>query len=324
MVVQDGEDARLDAFVAARVETLSRSAVQRLIDEGQVTVDGLARLASYKVRPGEVVEVTIPEARPAEVKPEALEIGILYQDSDLVVINKPKGMATHPSPGTPAGTLVNALLSCIDDLSGIGGVERPGIVHRLDKDTSGVLVVAKNDRAHLALSEQIAARTAVRKYLALVWGDPQFEVAEVDTPLGRHPKDRMRMAVVRDVQRYHARHAVTDLTVLERFTGFALLEAGLRTGRTHQIRVHCSFIGHPVVGDPVYGGTKRALPQSLGRAEREQLAALISGLKGQALHAFELSFDHPTSGERMTFSAPLPADTLSLVNWLREHSEARG
>lgn len=321
--VEDGEGERLDAYLAARLEGLSRSAIQRLIDEGQVTVQGAVRPAKYKVQRGDDIIVQVPEARPAEVKPEELDFEILYQDQDIVVVNKPKGMATHPAPGSPAGTLVNALLARVKDLSGIGGVERPGIVHRLDKDTSGVMVVAKNDIAHQNLSRQIQRRTAIRKYLALVWGEPKFVEALVDAPIGRHPKNRQRMAVIKDTERHQAREAQTELRTLERYRGFALLEAKLLTGRTHQIRVHCSFIGHPVVGDSMYGGTKRAISSAYDRREREELEALLANLQGQALHAHELSFDHPTTGERITLRAPAPEDISELLDWLRLHGAAQ-
>jgi len=321
--VEEPGRQRLDAFLAAELRDLSRSAIQRLIRQGQVTVSGEVRPASYRVRQGDEIVVNIPEPRPAEVRPERLDIDVLYENADLVVVNKPKGMAAHPAPGSPHGTLVNALLAKVKDLSGIGGVERPGIVHRLDKDTSGLLVVAKNDRAHLDLSRQIRARTAVRKYLALVWGEPKFEEAVVQAPIGRHPKDRKRMAVIRDVDRHPAREAVTELKVLERYRGFALLEAKLLTGRTHQIRIHASYLGHPVVGDPLYGGTKREIPMAVRGREREELARLLESLQGQALHAYELSFDHPTSGERMVFQSPPPPDMAALIGWLREREKAK-
>ena len=217
-------------------------------------------------------------------------------------------MTVHPAPGSRTGTLVNAVVAYSDDLSGIGGVERPGIVHRLDKDTSGLLVVAKTDLAHASLQSQIQARTAERRYIALVWGVTKFNEAVVDAPIGRHPTDRQKQAVIKDTSRYTAREAITHLKVLERFEGFTLLEAKLDTGRTHQIRVHCSFIGHPVVGDPTYGGTKRAIPSAYGKLDQRELSRLIDDLQGQALHAFSLSFDHPVTGERLTFQAPLPPD----------------
>jgi 23S rRNA pseudouridine1911/1915/1917 synthase len=209
---------------------------------------------------------------------------------------------------------VNALLACISDLSGVGGIERPGIVHRLDKDTSGLLVIAKNDAAHHNLQAQIQKRTAGRKYLALVWGDTKFEKAVVDAPIGRHPSDRKKMTVL--TQGGHARDAVTDLTVIERLKGFTLIEASLRTGRTHQIRVHVAYIGHPVVGDPVYGG-KRQPPDRFNRQDKAEFERLIDALGGQALHAYKLSFDHPITNEHMQFEAPIPDDMRALIEWLR-------
>jgi len=300
---------------------LSRSAIQKLVEEEQVSVGGKSRPSSYKVKLGDEIVIEVPEPRPPEVRPERLDVEVLYEDEDLVVVNKPKGMATHPAPGSPAGTLVNAILAQVRDLSGIGGVERPGIVHRLDKDTSGLIVVAKNDRSHLNLQRQIKDRTAVRKYLALVWGEPTFKEAVVEAPIGRHPKDRKRMAVIRDTERYAAREALTELATLERYPGFALLQAKLLTGRTHQIRVHCSFIGHPVVGDPVYGGTKRAIPADYGKQEGEELESLLGKLNGQALHAHELSFEHPSTGERMVFQSAPPPDMSDLLDWLRRKFE---
>lgn len=233
------------------------------------------------------------------------------------MINKAKGMTVHPAPGTQNGTLVNAILAHSDDLSGIGGVERPGIVHRLDKDTSGLLVVAKTDLAHSSLQQQIQKRSAERRYITLVWGEAKFNDAVVDAPIGRHPSDRQKMAVIKEVARYTSREAVTNLKVLERFKGFTLLEAKLDTGRTHQIRVHCAFIGHPVVGDPVYGGLKRAIPGAYNKMEQRDLSKLIEDLHGQALHAFALSFDHPTTHERLAFEVPLHEDMEALLKWLR-------
>jgi 23S rRNA pseudouridine1911/1915/1917 synthase len=235
------------------------------------------------------------------------------------VINKPKGMTVHPAPGSKHGTLVNAILAHSDDLSGIGGVERPGIVHRLDKDTSGLLVVAKTDIAHAALQKQMQERTAGRKYLAVVWGATRFNQAVVETPIGRHPQDRQKMAVIKDTSRYTARDAVTHLEARERFAHFTFLEARLETGRTHQIRVHCSYIGHPVVGDPTYGGVKRAIPSAMGKLEQRELARLMEELHGQALHAYSLSFEHPATGRWMTFEAPMPAEMDALVEWLKRN-----
>lgn len=320
-IVEDKDrNSRLDVYLAERMPDLSRSHIQKLIAKAYVTVDGSLARAGHKVQPGERMGVTIPPAEPTDIVPEHIPLDVVYEDGQILVINKPKGMTVHPAPGSRTGTLVNAVVAHSDDLSGIGGVERPGIVHRLDKNTSGLLVVAKTDAAHSSLQAQIQARTAERRYLALVWGTTKFAEAVVDAPIGRHPTDRQKQAVIKDTNRYTARNAVTHLKVLERFEGFTLLEAKLDTGRTHQIRVHCSFIGHPVVGDPTYGGTKRAIPSAYGKLDQRDLSRLIDDLHGQALHAFLLSFDHPVTGERMSFEAPLPPDIEALLGWLRRES----
>jgi 23S rRNA pseudouridine1911/1915/1917 synthase len=326
IIADTDHNARLDIYLAARMPALSRSRIQKLIGQSYVTVNGVAAKAGHKVQPGENVSVTVPPPEPSDIVPEDIPLEVVYEDDQIIVINKPKGMTVHPAPGNRTGTLVNAVVAYTDDLSGIGGVERPGIVHRLDKDTSGLLVVAKTDAAHASLQAQIQARTAERRYMALVWGETKFNEAVVDAPIGRHPTDRQKQAVIKDTGRYTARDAVTHLKVTERFEGFTLLEAKLDTGRTHQIRVHCSFIGHPVVGDPVYGGTKRPYPpfpplprggRGGGKLDQRDLTRLIDDLHGQALHAFSLSFDHPTSGERLSFEAPLPPDIVALLEWLR-------
>lgn len=309
---------RLDVFVTDSAPDLSRSMVQKLIANGHILVNGSQERASYKLQPGDKIDLTIPPAEPIEIAAEEIPLDIVYEDEHIMVINKAKGMTVHPAPGSQRGTLVNAILAHSDDLSGIGGVERPGIVHRLDKDTSGLLVVAKTDSAHTSLQNQIQFRSAERRYIALVWGVTKFNEAVVDAPIGRHPTDRQKMAVIKDTGRYTARDAVTNLKVTQKFDHFTLLEAKLETGRTHQIRVHCSFIGHPVVGDPVYGGTKRALPSSMSKLQQKELAQLIEKLNGQALHAYSLSFDHPITRERMSFEAPLPSDMEELIKWLVE------
>jgi 23S rRNA pseudouridine1911/1915/1917 synthase len=227
------------------------------------------------------------------------------------VINKPKGLVVHPAPGHATGTLVNAVLAHAgDELSGIGGEERPGIVHRLDRDTSGLILVAKTDLAHESLQQQIAARTAERRYLAVVRGSPKFERAEVDAHIGRHPTDRRRMAVLPSTTHPPPRPALTELRVLERFPGFALLEARLQTGRTHQIRVHCAYIRHPVVGDPLYGPSLKDPHITL------PVRRAIEALEGQALHAYALAFDHPRTGQRLTFTVPPPPDTQAVLDAL--------
>lgn len=313
IVTPDDEGTRLDSFLSSQ---MSRSAAQRLIEEGCVTVDGVQSKPSYKLRAGEIICYDIPAVKPTEIQAEALPLNIVYEDEDLIVINKPKGMVVHPAPGAPAGTLVNALLAHCKGLSAIGGVERPGIVHRLDKDTSGLMMVAKNDAAHHSLQKQIQARTAERKYLALVWGNPKFEQAVVDAPIGRHPVDRKKMAVIESPAMHRARTAMTDLRVLERFGTFTLIEAKLQTGRTHQVRVHAAYAGHPVVGDPVYSGNRR-----LQSGPREFVSAvnhMIDDMGSQALHAYSLSFDHPRTGKLLEFTAPMPEEMETLVTYLRE------
>jgi len=315
--VDDGSGARLDVYLAAKLADVSRSNIQKLITAGHVLTNGVLERPSYKVQSGDRIAVDIPPPTPTEIAAEEIPLDIRYEDDQIIVINKAKGMTVHPAPGSRHGTLVNAILAHSDDLSGIGGEERPGIVHRLDKDTSGLLVVAKTDLAHASLQEQIQQRSAERRYFALVWGETKFNEAVVDAPIGRHPTDRQKMAVIRETGRFTSREALTNITVLERFNGFTLLEAKLDTGRTHQIRVHCSFIGHPVVGDPMYGGTKRALPASYSKLEQRDLAHLIEGLQGQALHAHTLSFDHPVTHERLAFEAPVSEDIDAILKWLR-------
>jgi 23S rRNA pseudouridine1911/1915/1917 synthase len=295
---------RLDRVVQAALPELSRTAVQRLIEGGGVRVNGRPQRAGYRLRAGEQVEwdPLPPPAAPAGPAAEAIPLEVVFEDEHLLVIDKPRGLVVHPAPGHAAGTLVNAVLAhAEEDLTGIGGVERPGIVHRLDKDTTGLMVVAKTEPAFHSLQAQIAARSVERRYLALVRGAPRFERAVVDAPIGRHPTDRKRMAVLRAGS---GREAVTDLRVLERFPGFALLEARLQTGRTHQIRVHCAYIRLPVAGDEVYGPRRVAKDPHLSAA----LRAALSHLGGQALHAHRLAFAHPATGERLQWQAPPPAD----------------
>lgn len=317
-IVEDNSGARLDVYLAERMPDLSRSNIQKLIGSGHITVNSSVQRTSYKVQSGDRISVTIPPPEPTNIRAEEIPLDVRYEDNQIIVINKAKGMTVHPAPGSKSGTLVNAILAYSEDLSGIGGVERPGIVHRLDKDTTGLLVVAKTDLAHSSLQQQIQKRTAERRYIALVWGETKFSEAVVDAPLGRHPTDRQKMAVIKDTTRYTAREAITNLTVLERFTGFTLLEAKLDTGRTHQIRVHCTFIGHPVVGDPTYGGIRKILPTFLSKLEQRELSRLIEDLHGQALHAYFLSFDHPVTKERMAFEVPVPAEMSEIIEWLRK------
>jgi 23S rRNA pseudouridine1911/1915/1917 synthase len=302
---------RLDRALVDRLPDLTRSAIQRLIDKGHVRVDGQRVKSGHKLRPGERVSMLVPPVRPTDLTPEPIPLDVVFEDADLLVINKPKGLVVHPAPGHASGTLVHAVLAHAgEELSGIGGEERPGIVHRLDRDTSGLILVAKTDLAHESLQRQIGARTVERRYLAVVRGSPKFERAEVDAAIGRHPVDRKRMAVLPVTAQPPPRPALTELKVRERFPGFALLEARLRTGRTHQIRVHCAYIGHPIAGDPIYGPRLRdpQIPLSLRRA--------IDALEGQALHAYRLAFDHPRTGARLTFTAPPPPDMQALLSAL--------
>lgn len=284
MVEEEREGERLDAFVTDEMESLSRSMVKNLIDGGKVLVDGVKKKPSYQIREGEEISIEMDEPRAIALEPQDIPLEILYQDSSLAVIDKPKGLVVHPAHGNWDHTLVNALLFHIADLSGINGELRPGIVHRLDKDTSGVMVVAKNDTAHRHLAEQIKEHTINREYTALVHGNIKEENGIIEAPIGRSHNDRKKMAVVGD-----GRHAVSHYLVLERFGDYTLVRVKLMTGRTHQIRVHFSYIRHPVVGDPVYGPEKKHL-----------------GLDSQALHASLLGFVHPLTGEYMEFTSPLP------------------
>ncbi len=313
---------RLDRFLASALSDVTRAEAQRLIAAPEsVRVNGRPEKANYRLRPDDQIMVQRPVPQAAHVEAEAIPLTIVYEDSDLLVIDKARGMVVHPAPGAEHGTLVNAVLAHADDLSGIGGELRPGIVHRLDKDTGGLLMVAKNDVAHRALQAQIQARTAQRRYLALVWGVPNFEQATVDAPIGRHPSDRKKMAVVTD-PRYTARPAHTELIVRERYAGaFALLEARLQTGRTHQIRVHCAYIHHPIVGDPLYGGLRKVPANAFPPPRRAEIERAIADLDGQALHAYFLAFDHPRTGQRLEFTVPLPAPMQTLLDLLRASAE---
>ena len=299
---------RLDAYLAA-VSALSRSAAVREIESGHVTVGGVLRDKKFLLSAGNAVSLALPEVVPYEVRPECIPLDIVYEDGDLLVINKPKGMVVHPAAGNESGTLVNALLYyCGDSLSGIGGVARPGIVHRIDKDTSGLLVVAKNDFAHRALSAQLEDHSLYREYRALVQGGFSDDKGTIDAPIGRHPVDRKKMAVIRD-DRHAAKPAVTHYTVLARYGAITELSLRLETGRTHQIRVHMSHLGHPLLGDTVYGG---------GKTPFEKKHAPL--FEGQTLHAERISFIHPTSGERVSFSSPLPPSFLRLLSILQKEA----
>jgi 23S rRNA pseudouridine1911/1915/1917 synthase len=291
---------RLDVYIAGAADRISRSQAQKLLAEGRVTVNGSPARPSYKVNAGDRIAVAIPDPEPLTLAAEDIPLAVIYEDSDIIVIDKPRGMVVHPAAGNYTGTLVNALLRHCTDLSGINGTLRPGIVHRLDKDTTGLLVVAKNDLAHSGLTEQIKRRTVKKLYFALVTGNLRENTGLIDAPIGRSRADRKRMAVVEG-----GRRAVTRFRVIERFGRYTLVEAQLETGRTHQIRVHFAYIGHPVIGDPVYG-------------TRRQPFSLV----GQALHAHTLGFVHPRTGESLEFSAPLPADLAALLASLREESRA--
>ncbi len=324
--VEAGADAsgrRLDQLLAAALPELSRSRLKALILEGRVSCGGaVISEPSRRVKPGERFDVAVPPAAPAVPEAQAIPLEILYEDAQLVVIAKPAGLTVHPAPGNPDKTLVNALIAhCGASLSGIGGVARPGIVHRLDKDTSGVMVVAKTDAAHHALTAQFQGRTIERAYLALVWGVPHPASGRIEGAIGRSARDRKKMAVVAR----GGKAAATRYRTLRTFgQAAALVECRLETGRTHQIRVHMSHIGHPLVGDPNYGRARchgrarhRAAPELTPAARR-----MLDGFRRQALHAAVLGFDHPAGGRRLRFEAPLPPDFANLLNGLEEIGKA--
>lgn len=288
-------DCRIDILLKERLIDLSRSQIQKLIEDGNIKVNHKTVKSNYKTRFNDIITVDIPQPKPLEIAAEDIEIEIIYEDEDIAIINKPQGMVVHPAAGNYSGTLVNALLSRCTNLSGINGVIRPGIVHRIDKDTSGILVIAKNDKAHRVLSEQIKEHTVNRIYIALVEGVIKEDSGAVDQPIARHPIDRKKMAIVKN-----GRNAITHYKVLEHFKGYTLIEAKLETGRTHQIRVHMAYLGHPLVGDPVYGYKKQRF-----------------SLKGQALHAKTLGFIHPSTGNYVEFTSPLPEYFEKLLVILR-------
>ncbi len=313
-VTQSDQGKRLDVVVAAHLPACSRSLATSLIAEDKIRVDGQNKKPGYRVRIGEHIEGSIPEPEPIAFQPEPIELDRLFEDRHLIVVNKPPGLVVHPAPGHYSGTLVNALLYHCKDLEGIGAKLRPGIVHRLDKDTSGALVVAKTSAAHEHLSQQFKAREVNKAYLALVFGEPKSDKGVVKLPIGRHPVDRKRMST----QSTKQREAETLWKVSERFNGFTLLLLHLHTGRTHQIRVHCAAIHHPVVGDPVYG--PRNLLKNLRKGKSGIPESVITGLKAiqrQMLHAVRLGFIHPATGEKMEFEAPMPADMAQLLDKLR-------
>lgn len=295
-VTAEAEDAgtRADVFLSAKLG-VSRSNMQKLLEDGRVKRGEKIIKANYKVRAGEMFVVDIPEPEPIEAVPENIPLDIIYEDDDVVVLNKARGMVVHPAPGNYTGTLVNALLYHCSNLSGINSAIRPGIVHRLDKDTSGIMIVAKNDAAHISLSQQIQSKTAVRTYLAVVRGNIKTDSGTIETQIARDKTDRKKMAVVKE----GGRDAITDYEVLERFGKYTLVRCKLRTGRTHQIRVHMEYLGYPLVGDPKYSPMKTPF-----------------GIKGQALHSHTLEFTHPRTGERMKFEAPLPEDMHKIITRL--------
>ncbi len=291
---------RLDKFLSVRVEELTRSAAERLAEQGQVSSGGKTLDKKYRLRAGDAIEVILPEPVGLDILPEAIPLDIRYEDADLLVVNKPKGMVVHPAAGHAGGTLVNALLAhCGDSLSGINGVIRPGIVHRIDKDTSGLLIVAKNDFAHQRLAEQIKEHSFTRMYEAMVHGNLKEDTGTVDAPIGRHPTDRKRMAVTEK----NSRHAVTHFEVLARYKGFTHVRLKLETGRTHQIRVHMAYIGHPVAGDPVYGPKKP-----------------VPNLDGQCLHARVIGFVHPRTGEYLEITSELPPYFTAFLEKLKKQT----
>ena len=295
---KETQSTRIDLVLSLLLSETSRSFIQKLIEGGRLTINGqLCTSKKYKVSEGDVVEITVPEPEKLVIEEENIPLDIVYEDDDVLVINKPRGMVVHPAVGNYTGTLVNAVMyHCKDRLSSINGVIRPGIVHRIDKDTSGLLMIAKNNKAHESLSRQLAAHTITRKYTALVYNNFSEEEGTVDAPLGRDPKNRLRRAVTRE----NSKRAVTHWRVLERFGKYTLIEAQLETGRTHQIRVHMAYINHPLVVDMLYGPKKQTLFQD-----------------GQLLHAGVLGFVHPSTGEYMEFSRPLPEEFQQVIERLR-------
>ena len=295
VVEENTQKKRIDSYIVDKNINLSRTAIKRLLDEGKILVNGKKQKPSYKPEVGDIITIEIPEPEEVELKPQDIPIDVIYEDKDIIVVNKPKGMVVHPANGNPDGTLVNAILAkCKDSLSGIGGEIRPGIVHRLDKDTSGLLIIAKNDQAHINMSKQIQDRKVIKKYIALVKGVIGENTATIDMPIARSTKDRKKMAV--DPK---GKEAITHYKVLQRYDKYTLLEIKIDTGRTHQIRVHMSYIGHPVVGDMQYSNGKNEF-----------------GIEGQMLHSRYLEFDHPITGKRLKLEAPLPEYFEQVLNEL--------
>lgn len=300
IVGEDEQEQRIDLFIAENIEEISRSYIQKLISEEAVTVNGKKVKPNYRLKVGDRIEASIPDPTPIVIEPENIPLEIIYEDNDLLVINKPVDMVVHPAPGNYSGTLVNALLYHCKDLSGINGKMRPGIVHRIDKDTSGLLLVAKNDFSHQSLAAQLKEHNIERAYLALVHGVIAEPGGIIDAPIGRHPTERKKMAVTLK----NSKQAITKYFVKERFNNYTFLECRLETGRTHQIRVHMAYINHPLVGDPLYGYVKR-----------DNL-----GFSGQALHAYLIGFDHPRTKERLTFQIDLPIHYQAVLEYLRKEN----
>lgn len=302
---------RLDALVAAEIEHCSRSFAATLIRQGLITVDGQQKKPGYVLKSGETISGEIPAPTVPSFRPEAIPLQIIYEDAELLVVNKPPGMVVHPAPGHSGGTLANALVHHCPDLAGISGSLRPGIVHRLDKDTSGALVVAKNSRAMHHLADQFKSREVRKLYLALVYGLPESDAGSIDRPIGRHPVDRKRMSV----NSRSPRPALTHWRVREVYPGACMLELDLRTGRTHQIRVHCQSMGHSLIDDPIYGN--RGVRRQLDRIS-DSMAQAVKPVDRQMLHARQLGFIHPATGKRMTLQAPMPEDMAILIDRFRE------
>lgn len=296
-VSEEQTSERLDKFLSTTEPEWSRTQVQQWVKDGLIEVNGKQVKANYKVQAGDQIKVEIPDPEALDVEAESMDLDIYYEDEDVLVVNKPRGMVVHPAPGHVTGTLVNGLMAHCNDLSGINGVMRPGIVHRIDKDTSGLLMVAKNDMAHESLVNQLVAKTVTRKYTAVVHGIIQHDTGTIDAPIGRDKKDRQSMTVTKE----NAKQAVTHFDVMERFKDFTVVECRLETGRTHQIRVHMKYIGYPLAGDPKYGPRKTV------------------DFNGQLPHAGVLGFDHPRTGEYMEFTAPIPADMRGFIDSLRNN-----
>lgn len=301
---------RLDQFIGESGLGLSRSQAKKLVEEEAILLNQRAAKPSTHLKTGDLVSGFLPTPSPPDLVPEPLALSILYEDASLIVINKAPGMVVHPAPGNPSGTLVNALLHHCKDLQAIHGMPRPGIVHRLDKGTSGVMVVAKNEWAYQQLAKQFKNRTVEKVYLGIVYGKFNQDEGSIEAEIGRHPKERKRMSI----RTRRGRPALTQWRVLERLGGFALLEVFPQTGRTHQIRVHLSSIGHPLIGDPLYGRKGRA-----GLTHDPLLRGCTERMNRQALHAYRIRFSHPSTGERVEFVAPLPDDMKALLDWLRLH-----